>query len=128
MVCSFEGCQEQLHAQSFSVDYNEETLEIKESGGKKMSRISYFSDFILMQQLITLEIDIIIGVTENNIKFLSGFTKLSQKKENKVYRLNFGLEEKDLLASSNAYKIRLLEDQMDRFIKIFRTDDPPDTI
>ena len=36
----------------------------------KLRYISYFSDFIFMQQLMTLEIDIIIGQTQNKIAHL----------------------------------------------------------
>jgi len=38
--------------------------------GKSDGELSYFSDFILMQQLMTVEIDIIVGHTKNNIKYL----------------------------------------------------------
>lgn len=32
--------------------------------------ISYFSDFIFMQQLMILEVDILLGQTENSMKYL----------------------------------------------------------
>ena len=32
------------------------------------SKISYFSDFIFVQQMMTLEIDIILGITDTQMK------------------------------------------------------------
>lgn len=35
-----------------------------------LKRLSYFTDFILIQQLMTIEVDILIGRTNNYIKYL----------------------------------------------------------
>ena len=45
----------------------------------KMKRISYFSDFIFMQQLMTLEIDIVLGHTKNSMKHLGKNTNDSDE-------------------------------------------------
>jgi hypothetical protein len=58
MIKSFESSQEALWGQNFCVIYDETSLAIKDSKGGKEARISYFSDFIFIQQLMTLEIDI----------------------------------------------------------------------
>jgi hypothetical protein len=42
--------------------------------------MSYFSDFILMQQLMTIEIDLIVGNTSNNIHHLNLKSELIAKK------------------------------------------------
>jgi len=45
----------------------------------KLSRISYFSDFFFMQQLMALEVDILLGSTVNYIKSLGGPTEKSEE-------------------------------------------------
>jgi hypothetical protein len=55
-----------------------------ESKGGKEARISYFSDFIFMQQLMTLEIDIIFYQTHDNIKHLAGINKNSEQFNYKI--------------------------------------------
>lgn len=61
MINSFNACQECLNGQRFCVIYDERTREIQEIDGDAnamkaagggmvdLKRISYFSDFILMQ-------------------------------------------------------------------------------
>ena len=68
MIVCFAESQNILRNQSFSVFYDEQTMEIKDASTGKMGKISYFSDFIFMQQLMTLEIDIIVGMTDDTLK------------------------------------------------------------
>ena len=49
MILCFAESQDILIGQSFSVFYDENTMEIKDSAVGKMAKISYFSDFIFMQ-------------------------------------------------------------------------------
>ena len=44
-----------------------------------LKRISYFSDFIVIQQLMTIEIDILIGRTNNYMRFLDLHYKDKEK-------------------------------------------------
>ena len=58
---------------NFTVLYDSVTNMIKmDNRSGKEARISYFSDFVFMQQLMTIEIDIIIGQTADNIRHLAG--------------------------------------------------------
>lgn len=73
MIESFASSQETLDSARFSVMYDTDTNEIIEYGAdannnagiddaqRNLQMISYFSDFVIMQQLMTLEVDIIIG-------------------------------------------------------------------
>lgn len=84
MIKSFEHSQECLWSQNFCVIYDESSKSIMESKGGKEARISYFSDFIFMQQLMTLEIDIIFYQTHDNIKHLAGINKNSEQFNYKI--------------------------------------------
>jgi len=54
------------------------------SGDKsKLRRISYFSDFIFMQQLMTLEIDIILGNIKNDMSHLGKNTNDEEEEDDK---------------------------------------------
>lgn len=85
MIKSFEYSQECLWGQNFCVIYDELSNNIKESKGGKEARISYFSDFIFMQQLMTLEIDITLGQMHDNIKHLAGINRNSEQWSNKEH-------------------------------------------
>lgn len=80
MINSFNTCQECLNNQRFTVIYDEIAHEIQAVDGDvkprmanramNLKRISYFSDFVLMQQLMTIEIDILVGRTNNYMRYL----------------------------------------------------------
>ena len=77
MLESFDHSQETLKEQRFNVVYDEISMKIVDMTGgnkgdknQKLKRISYFSDFIFMQQLMTLEVDIVLGYTKNSMKHL----------------------------------------------------------
>ena len=67
MLNCFQQSQECLKGQRFSVVYDEYSWQIQEQQTgttekkQKLKRISYFQDFIFIQQLMILEIDIILG-------------------------------------------------------------------
>jgi len=133
MIRSFELSQECLWSQNFCVIYDETTKDIKESKGGKESRISYFSDFIFMQQLMTLEIDITFQHHHDNIKHLAGPNRNSEawsRKDSKpdsahhnnTYKfvnLDFDIELKKIEFSSNKTKIACLEEQIKVYSEIF---------
>ena len=50
---------------------------------QKLKRISYFSDFIFIQQLMTLEVDIVLGYTKNSMKHLGKNTNDSDDDDKK---------------------------------------------
>ena len=111
MILCFAESQDILIGQSFSVFYDENTMEIKDSAVGKMAKISYFSDFIFMQQLMTLEIDIIVGMTEETLKHGSDDT--TQKQKEKMFQRrkidqNASFDMNDQ-GASNMQKIRKLE-------------------
>lgn len=78
MIQSFDASQRILNSQNFCFDYlktkdEKEQLENNEFQNSTFSNpigLSYFSDFIFMQQLMTLEVDIIMGQTELSMKHL----------------------------------------------------------
>lgn len=73
---------------------------------------------------MTLEIDILMGVTENNIRHLGGLNSIPVKPHLGIYKINFSLDEKNLnIFGSNFEKIKILEKQMEKFVEIFKFDD-----
>lgn len=65
MASSFEQCSNTLEGSRFSVDYNQDTgiISIPEGDTKTVNKtrkgmISYFTDFIKMQDLMKIEVQI----------------------------------------------------------------------
>lgn len=103
----------------------------------KLRRISYFSDFIFMQQLMTLEIDIILGNIKNDMSHLGKNTNDEEEDddkkdgkdkpqpgpdEGKRKKPHFSLDFENLdlnSTESNWDKIGILERTMNNFFKIF---------
>lgn len=127
MIMSFEQSQAALWGQTFCVPYDEQSKRLESKGGKE-ARISYFSDFIFMQQLMTLEIDIILGQTHDNIRHLGGQNKnsdtLAQMEARKKVKaggpkepevpfkfraIDFSTDVKNIEPASNRAKIDCLE-------------------
>lgn len=76
-----------------------------------MGRVSYFSDFIFMQQLMTLEIDIIVGMTEETLRHSQDPQSYAEKKrasERRNIDMNrsFDINQQ---SDSNMHKIKVLE-------------------
>ena len=85
--------------QRFNIVYDEATMTVVDassgSGGgdkSKLKRISYFSDFIFMQQLMTIEIDVILGNTKNGMKHLGKHTNDDDEDDDKKKKKEGGEE------------------------------------
>ena len=118
MIICFAESQNILRNQSFSVFYDEQTMEIKDASTGKMGKISYFSDFIFMQQLMTLEIDIIVGITEETLQHGSEEAQ-KQKITKKRFDQNASFD-MNTQGGSNMMKIKALEREMIKFVTIFK--------
>ena len=68
MITAFDASQDILNNYFIAdVDFNHQLTGVRETFDSQ-TRISYFSDFIFIQQMMTLEIDIILGVTNTLFK------------------------------------------------------------
>jgi len=70
---------------------------------------------------MTLEVDIIVGVRENHIRYIDG-PNSSVREEKTQIKINFSTAEKDLVHLSNRKKIEMLEAQFDKYEKIIEGD------
>jgi len=96
--------------------------------GGKEEPLSYFSDFIFMQQLMTLEIDLIFGQANDNIGLLKpvdqgdeeGDSDSEREGSKPIATLNFGSGPKeDMEPASNRRKLKALEDRLAAFVALF---------
>lgn len=102
-----------------------------EKGQMDLKRISYFSDFILMQQLMTIEIDVLVGRTNNFMKYLDlqhdNEARVDKDKPakhesiSKSFKIDAGIDLHTV--ESNMDKIKAIEARMDHFIEVFSKSD-----
>ena len=143
MINSFNTCQECLNNQRFTVIYDEYSHEIQQIDTDNMKakpqtrpmnlkRISFFSDFVLMQQLMTIEIDILVGRTNNYMRYLdlnykdadnavdrnmpSKLTE-SMHEDGKTFHIDAGVTTN--MQQDNFNKIEAVEDRLKHFVSVF---------
>lgn len=135
MIESFNESQQILRTSNFTFEfqkYKEEKElydgEYNNSIASNRMKISYFSDFIFMQQLMTLEVDIILGQTENSMRYLE-LDDQTSKQSQPAKKALAGMEEaikKIVLASledkqtvnkgqTNQKKIKAIERDMNKY-------------
>jgi hypothetical protein len=143
MINSFNTCQECLNNQRFTVIYDEYSHEIQQIDTDNMKakpqtrpmnlkRISFFSDFVLMQQLMTIEIDILVGRTNNYMRYLdlnykdaenavdrNMPSKLTETmhEDGKTFHIDAGVTTN--MQQDNFNKIEAVEDRLKHFVSVF---------
>ena len=149
MISHFDESSEYLLSDEFSCFFDENTSKIVEtsmefnetsleddsnplfvqrhslSENRRNKRISVLTDFLTLQRMLTLEIDIITGIGDNNMKNL--WTNPTHKRSAtvvKVQNSDFKIHADDSVGSAgNSNKLKYIEAEMDVFYKVF-TDQP----
>jgi hypothetical protein len=145
MIESFNESQQILRKSNFTFEFQKykeekelfEGIEYNNSIASNRMKISYFSDFIFMQQLMTLEVDIILGQTENSMRYLELEDQLSDYQPQAAKKARVSAEEgrgafkKIVLASledkqtinkgqTNQKKIKAIERDMNKYFEFVK--------
>ena len=154
MIEAFDNSQEIVRSQRFNLVYDRISYELQDKGetntdqkrrqsgaarlkAQSLSRISYFVDFIIMQQMMTIEMDIGLGQLKNSIKYLNvdinedaeqeededdefDIDALIKKKKKSFDRKQLDLKMEETEGEvTNKYKLDVMEQKMNTFFSIF---------
>lgn len=122
----FGESQDILMGERFSVNYDSVTLTIQELARKAsvaskvdtVGKISYFSDFIFIQKLMALEIDIKMCMTNATLQMFEDLGRSHQpngRRKSSVNTRSFDM----ILKGTNMQRIKLLEKEIVQFVNIF---------